>query len=325
MEGNDGKMDSFLGERPWDTAHLRKCYFRDFVSTRREIEALPGGKLFSELKTLRLSLKIFLGAVDDLLSSINKFKSNCVRPQFWHDINRPFADEIEIAVQRGVLCSTMCAIALVDHCREFAKDCPITAYEDKVQECFSRDELHGFVHSLRRYITHIRFTKANWVIKQSREGRAVFFLLDSDTLSRFADWSATAKAYISSHGQGVNIEALFEQYARNVADFHGWLFVSVFQQYNEILSEYLNYLRLVNGFSSESNWNILLNQIVKPKRLNPYLFLNHYLLDDQMQDIFSRPYRSKEQIDRIIELIDSYQICTETLRQDAYEAFAAKT
>ena len=325
MKDNSGKTKNFLDERPWDKAYLRKCYFRDFVRTREEIEKLPGGQIFSELKTLQLSLKIFLGAVDDLLTSINRFKSQSVRPQFWHMINRPFADELEISVQRGILSSTMCAMALVDHCLEFNKKYAIDGYESEIRRCFSNNELHGFVHSLRRYITHIRFTKANWVIKHSREGRSVFFLLDNETLSRFNDWSSIAKSYISRHSEGINVEELFEEYSKDVKKFHSWLFVAVFDKYGQDLAEYLNYMRQIKGFSSESNWKVLVNQIVKQKGLNPYLYLNQYLQDDQIEDVFSRPYRSKEQIDRIIELIDSYQICTETLRQEVYEAFNVKT
>jgi len=325
MKGNSEKIKSFLGERPWDKAHLRKCYFRDFVRTREEIEKLPGGQLFSELKTLQLSLKIFVSAVDDLLSSINKFKSQSVRPDFWHITNRPFAAELEVSVQRGILSSTLCAMALVDYCREFYKVYEIDGYNSEIERYFSNNELHGFIHSLRRYITHIRFTKANWLIKHSREGRSVFFLLDIEILSRFRDWNTLAKTFISKHDDGINVEELFEEYSKNVKKFHNWLFVAIFEKYAQDLEEFLHYMRQIKGFSSESNWNILINQVVKQKRLEPYLYLNQYLYADQLEDVFSRPYRSKEQIDRVIELIDSYQICTETLRQDVYEAFNVKT
>jgi len=325
MKDSNKISNDFLGPRPWEKANLRKCYYRDFVRTREEIEKLPGGRIFSELRTLQLSLKIFLSAVDDLLFSINKFKSQSVRPEFWHMINRPFVDKLEVSVQRGILSSTMCAMALVDHCCEFHKEYKIDGYEDEIEKYFSNDELHGFIHSLRRYITHIRFSKANWLIKHSREGRSVFFLLDKDSLSRFMDWSSAAKKYISKHDKGINVEELFEEYCKNVKRFHNWLFVAVFNKYGQELSEYLNYMRQINSFSSESSWNILVRQIVKQNKLNPYLYLNQYLNDDQIEDVFSRPYRSKEQVDRIIALVDSYQICTETLRREAYEIFNVKT
>ena len=209
--------------------------------------------------------------------------------------------------------------------RVFNKEYEIAGYNGEIEKYFSNNKLHGFIHSLRRYITHIRFTKANWVIKHSREGRTVFFLLDIETLLRFKDWDSLAKAYISKHSKGINVEELFEEYSKNVKKFHNWLFVAVFEKYGEELEEYLSYLRKIRRFSSESNWNILVNQVVKQKKLDPYIYLNQYLQDDQIEDVFSRPYRSKEQVDRIIELIDSYQICTETLKKDVYEIFNVKT
>lgn len=322
---DNNKTNDFLGPRPWEKSKLRKCYYKDFVRTREEIEKIPGGIIFSELRTLQLSLKIFLSAVEDLLSSINKFKSQSVRPEFWHAINRPFADKLEVSVQRGILSSTICAMALVDHCREFYKVYKIDGYENEIKNYFSNNEVHGFIHSLRRYSTHVRFSKANWLIKHSQEGRSVFFLLDKDSLSRFKDWSKLAKIYISKHDKGVNVEELFEEYCKNVKKFHNWLFVAVFDKYGQDLSEYLSYMRQINSFSSESNWKIIVSQVVKQNKLNPYLYLNQYLNDYQIEDVFSRPYCSTEQVDRIIELVDSYQICTEALRQEAYEIFNVKT
>ncbi len=107
----------------------------------------------------------------------------------------------------------------------------IDGYEIEIERYFNNNELHSFIHSLRRYITHIRFTKANWVIKHSREGRSVFFLLDNETLSRFREWSSLAKTYISRHGEGINVEELFEEYFKNVKKFHNWLFVAIFDKY----------------------------------------------------------------------------------------------
>jgi hypothetical protein len=321
MEDSNKIFDDFLGPSPWEKAHLRKCYFRDFARTREEIEKLPGGIIFTELRTLQLSLKIFISAVEDLQTSINNFKYQSGKPNFWHTINRPFAEKLEVSVHRGILSSTLCAMALVDHCRIFHNEYKIDGYEDEKNKYFRDNELHGFIQSLRRYFAHVRFSEANWLIKDSGEGRSVFFFLNIDSLSRFEDWSSSAKKYISNHKTGINIEELYEAYCKNVMKFHNWLFFAVFNKYGQELSEYLKYMRQINGFSSESDWNILVSQIVKQNNLNPYLYLHQLLNDDQIEDVFSRPFRSREQVDRIIELVDSYKICTERLRREVYEIF----
>jgi hypothetical protein len=146
------------------------------------------------------------------------------------------AYKLEVSVQRGILSSTMCAMALVDHCRKFHKKYEIDGYSNEIDKYFTNNGEHDFIHSLRRYITHVRFSKANWIIKDSREGRSVFFILDKDSLSQFKDWSSSAKNYISDHNKGINVEELFKVYCKNVKKFHNWLFVSVFNEYSKDIS-----------------------------------------------------------------------------------------
>ena len=47
------------------------------------IEALLGGKVFSELEFLHLSFQVFLDATYDLLTYINLFKSESGNLDFW--------------------------------------------------------------------------------------------------------------------------------------------------------------------------------------------------------------------------------------------------
>lgn len=324
MDTSADNDKSLLGNPPWEEAHLRKCYFQNFQKTRYEIDHLSGGIIFNELKALRLSLNIFIDAVNDLISAINKFKFESSHPEFWHQTNRPFADKIEVSIQRGILSSAMCAMALVDHSRAFFKKYPVNEYEAQVKNYFHNNERHKFIHSLRRYITHIRFTKANWQITHSKEGRNGFFLLDREELLIFDDWNALAKSFILKHAEGIDVEELFDSYSNEVKKFHNWLRVSLLEKYGSSISEYLKYLRLINGFNSKSNWSILIHQIIPQKNIDPYIFLDQYLTDDEIEDVLSLPYRSKEQVDRIIELIDSYKICTDTMRGETYKACKIK-
>lgn len=318
--------NSLLGKPPWEKDHLRKCYFRDFQRTRKELDLLPGGTIYNELKSLRLSLNIFLDAIDDLISSINKFKFESAHSEFWHKTNRPFADKLEISIQRGILSSAMCAMALVDHSRVFKKKYPnpINEYENKIKNCFDNNERHKFIQSLRWYVTHVKFTKANWKITHTKEGRNVYFLLDKNMLLGFGNWHSLAKSFISKHDEGINVEELFENYSNEVRKFHNWLRVSLLDTYGEKISEYLYYLRILNGFSSESNWNIIVHQFLPQKNIDPYLYLDRYLTEEEIEDVFSLPYRSKKQVDRIIELVDSYKVCTDTLREEIYKICKVK-
>ena len=143
-----------LDKHPWESENLRRVYFSDFQNTHSVINELPGGIIYSELKSLRLSLKIFLDAVDDLISSINKFKYDSAHADFWTITNKPFTDKIEVTIQRGIISSSMCAMALVDHSREFNKKYPVNGYEDQIRKNFQKNEVHKFVHGLRSISLH---------------------------------------------------------------------------------------------------------------------------------------------------------------------------
>lgn len=310
---------NILGDHPWDKNRLRKAYFSDFQKAYEILENLPGGIVFNEIKSLRLSLDIFVDAINDLISSINNFKFESAHPEFWHKANRSHSDRIEVTIQRGILCSAMCAMALVDHSREFSKKYPIPGYEDEVARVFQNNGRHRFIHSLRRFLAHIKFTKADWHISHSKEGRKVVFLFPKDTLLEFKDWNSAAKSFINSQPNGVDVEELFYTYSKEVRRFHNWFRVSIFDQYGDNISEYLKYLRCVKGFNSESTWKTLIHQVIPQRNIDPYMYLDQYLTEDQLEDVFALPYRSKEQLDRIIELMDSYKICSDSMREEVYK------
>lgn len=316
--------ESILGPLPWEKSHLRKCYFRDSQKTQNEIERLPGGRLFNEMKSLRLSLNMFLNAADDLISSINKFKSESSHPDLWYKPNRLFADKIELSIQRGIISSAMCALALVDHSRRFNKKYPVDGYTLKVKEHFHNNERHRFIHSLRRYITHAKFTKANWLIEHSKHGRSVYFFISKKEILEFNGWNSQAKSFIMSHDRGINVEELFKSYCNEVKNFHNWLRVSLFNMYGDIITEYLRYFRTIKGFGVESFWSMMIHQVIPQRDVDPYIYLDQYLSEDEIEDVLSYPFRSKEQVDRIIELLDVYKICDDSLRMDIYRVCRIK-
>jgi hypothetical protein len=322
------EIPNLLGTPPWDEELLRKCYFQNFTETREYIQMKhPGVPVYTSLKSIRLSLDVFLNAVSDLISSINRFKGESARPEFWHRPYRSFVEELEVAIQRGIASSAMCSMALVDHTREFSKIYTIPDYDIKLNHYFNASKEHRFIHSLRRYITHIKLTKANWMITHSYEDReepqAFFFFRQTDLL-KWTDWHSLAKVYIDEHPEGINVEELFKHYSSTVKEFHNWLRSSVMDSYGTHISDYLRYQNLMKRFEFQSYWNFLLKQAFIPKNVDPYMYLDRYLTKQELESVFSFPQRSKEQVDRIIELVDEYGACTEEIRNLVYRFFSIK-
>ena len=284
----------------------------------------PGSPVYTSLESIRLSLDIFLNAVTDLISSINRFKGESARPGFWNKPYRQFVEELEVAIQRGIASSTMCSMALVDHTREFSKSYTIPAYDSKIHHYFNESKEHRFIHSLRRYITHVKITKANWLVTDSQEGRKVFFLFGQSELLKWSDWHSLAREYIYEQPKGINVEELFENYSSTVMEFHNWLRGAVMDSYGAEISDYLHYQKLMKRFAFQSYWNFLLKQAFIPKNVDPYMYLDRYLTKQELESVFSFPHRSKEQVDRIIELVDEYGACTEEIRNLVYRFFSIK-
>lgn len=306
---------------PWTKEQIVSSTFQDLVRTLQTIESLPGGIVFSELESLHLSLRIFLDATYDLLSSINHFKSESGNPDFWNRPRRIDSERLEVRIQRGIFSATMAAMALVDHTRIVSKRFPAEHYQEKIDENFAEDPLHKFVQGLRNFTTHVRIAKSNWVTKWDKEGKTVFFLFSVADLNKWDGWDTLSRTYIESNPEGINVEQLFQDYSRRAKSFHDWFRSRAWEMSSEDLKEYLTCKRIYNAANTRTMWNLLLTQAFPQKKIDPYMYLDTYLSGDEIEEILSLPFRSKLQVDRIIELVDDYGCCDEELRNAAYRLF----
>lgn len=170
-------------------------------------------------------------------------------------------------------------------------------------------------------MTHVRIAKSNWVVKWDKQGRSVFFILTPKDLNKWGGWDSPSKSYIESNPEGINVEQLFNEYSNRIKLFHDWFRCQVWEKNSEDLREYFACKRIYNAVNAGSMWNLLIKQALPQKKINPYMYLDRYLSDDEIQEILSLPFRSKQQVDRIIELVDEYGACDEELRKAAYVLF----
>lgn len=318
---NKNEIPIWSAARPWTKKQIVSSTFQDLERTLHTIDSLPGGKVFSKLDSLHLSLRVFLDATYDLLSSINLFKSESESPDFWNRPRQMDFKRLEVRIQRGIFSATMAAMALVDHTRIFSNDFPVEHYQKRVNEGFAENPLHKFIQCLRDYTAHVRIAKSNWVTKRDKEGRSVFFHFSTTDLNKWDGWDALSRTYIESNPEGINIEQLFQDYSKKVKFFHDWFRCRVWEKSSEDLREYLACKRTYNAVNAGSMWHLLLKQTFPQKKIDPYIYLDKYLSDNEIEEILSLPFRSKSQVDRIIEIVDEYGCCDEELRNAAYTLF----
>jgi hypothetical protein len=306
------------------SAQIAHCIIKDLLVKRHRPKPVPPlGRMnsFGNIRNYRLSVDVFLNAVADLIASINRFKGESAKQSFWGRSQRQFVEELEISIQRGIASSAMCAMTLVEHVRRFSKNHVIPGYSSKVSQYFKDSQEHIFVQNFRNYIAHFKLSPANFMSTFSRQGdRKVFFLLSQDDLLKSDKWQPLAKKYIDGHPDGVDVEQLFESYSAKVTEFHNWVRSAVLESYGELMSGYLYYQRLLNRFDTRFGWTIMLKHVVQ-NRINPYAYLDSHLTKQELAEVFSLSYRSKAQVDRIIDLVDEYGACTEEIRSLVYQCF----
>ncbi len=307
-------------KRPWTKEQIVISSMQDLERTIQTIDSLPGGKISSESEAVRLSLNVFLDATYDLLASINEFKGESERPDFWDRTRRAELERLELRIQRGIFSATTAARALVDHSRIFSNNYPVDLYQEKVEEYFVKDNLHNFVQNFRNFMAHVRITKSNWVVKYDKQGKSVFFILRPEDLSKWDGWGPIARSYIASNPEGINVEQLYDDYSRKIKLFNDWFHSQVWQKYSEELREYFDCKRIYNAVNARSTWNLLIKEALK-KKIDPYMYLDRYLSNSEIEEVLSLPFRSKKQVDRTIELVDEYDACDEEIRKSAYELF----
>lgn len=243
---NETSKGYTLGPLPWSGEVLRKAYFRNFKEACKAIQQHPGFLIHRDLSALRISLDIFVDSVSDLIASINVFRVESRSNEFWTRPARLRFDKRELAVRRGVFAATTCAIALVDHSRRMNDRVSIPLYQQRVNETFANNEVHRFIQSFRNCINHQWIIEADWRKIWSTTGELTQFLLKQDIFLNFSKWHRLAKAFIGRHPEGIDVEALFENYRTRVVEFHNWFHSEVKRVSEPDLSEYRKYERILN-------------------------------------------------------------------------------
>lgn len=310
-----------LDSLPWSAENLRQSYFRDFAATRKAIQEHPGYVAHQILNTLHLSLNIYLDSVAELMHSIDAFCMDAQSPEFWARPARRRFESRELAIRRGVFTVVTSAMALVDHARVAKTRMKITDADCQMQlrKIFDENE-HRFIQVLRNYIVHSCMTDVDWQRTFSASGKETRFLLRREILLKWDGWDKRARDFINKFPQGIDIDALFNSYRTRVIKYHDWLHGEVARVSEPMLSEYREYERMLNGFETQSWWNLLLEQVLT-RHLDPFTYLDRYLTKEELAEVLTLPRRSCDQIERIIEILDEYGSCDEKLRKKVYLAF----
>jgi hypothetical protein len=310
-----------MGQPPWSREELLIAYSRNQNLTNRKIESRPGANYSHAIDTLDLSLSLFKASVEALLSSIEKFRQNAKKPNSGYRVYHFDEERYQLAVRRNLFCASTAALALVAHTRDnIQKKLRILGYQERIDQDFKNHIDHRLIQELRNCSLHVRLWPANWrtTINYVEGHETKFFLRKSDLLS-WENWPAPLKEYLHGLDYGVDLEELFIAYRDRVIAFHSWYRDAIELAGDGILKEYQEYQRIIQGTGWMASYKILL-QIARGKKINPYEHLNEFLFPDEIEYVMSTQ-DIKQQVDRIIEILDEYNACDEALKAEAYKLF----
>jgi hypothetical protein len=323
-ENSTGKNSYTLGLLPWTEEAVHRAYFQDFLKTRKAIREHPGFVYHEALRTLQLSLDIFLCSAEGLLRDIDLFKRESDSKGFWSRARREQFDKIEGSIRYGIFTAATGAMALVDASRNINGKLPVAGYQEQVDKYFSHNEEHRFIQGLRNYVCHYKMIEANWRVDYPKDDKRIEFLLYSENLLEWDEWHHLARKFINDQPKGISAETIFKNYKARVEEFQHWFYKKLTEAGEPQLSEYREYERMLNRFGLASFWNAMFSQVVIPGKKDPYEYLNLYLTEPELEEVLSLPKNSQRQVDRIIELVDEYGACDQALRKKIYTAFKVR-
>ncbi len=311
---------------PWSRQELLHAYFHDHEELEAILREMPGFHVAQKLEEMTASYSIFVSATEDLFESIHKFKLLEGRSKLYDRHSRVIVEASITAVRRGIFAACSASMALVDHTRRIANSVDVQGYNDEVQSRFANSMLHNFVQGLRNYSVHRTIADADWQVNFNFENKAksVLFLISKKRLLEWDEWKPLAKQLIDETVQGIDVEATFEEYAKQIADFNQWLRHKIKKAGGDSYQEYLYYKNIIDGFREYYGINLLVSHLTPNAKANPDMYLDRFLTSEQIDVVLSLPAKSKKRVDKLISLVDLHGACDSTLRAKLYGLFGVE-
>lgn len=309
-----------------ELAQLRPADVRDVLLDHR------GFTTWKRYGSYQISLRVFERAVQDLIKAIECFEA-AAEEDILSRRQQDKLDDIERAIQKELFAAANAAHSLVDHStRRLQPLVNIPGYPTKRKECFGDDGLHEFVIGLRTVLHHLHMIQAGWRLENHfGKGEKAMFTLNRDQV-RFTveqssdsfgkDALARIRAYLHASSEPIDLKTLFEEYQGRAAKFHAWYGEALASDSLIALRDCERCLQESKNFGACTSWKALLGNWLNWKEPpNPYDHLHRYLTAEQTAEVYRLPMQSEEQVDKVIEFVDTDHACDVGLRKMAYQLF----
>jgi len=279
----------------------------------------PGYKLNRGIESLRKALAIYHSCHQDLMTRLDEFDASAQDPSLFY---RPRESELkghEKACRKEIFSLSSAAMALVDLARHVTKKIEIQNLKP-IRENFFDMNLHEFIRELRRHLHHLTFLDADWAVSVVGHNQTTYFKFHKEKILVDGEFNQKAKQFLRSQPTDIDVRTLFESYSGMVIDYYGWFFSEIENYLPPEVIDYRRCFKKWKAFTARSFYRVVFSQGIN-SGTDLYRYLPDYLMMDELEEINRMPHRSKEQIDCIIKILDTYEACDEELRGLIYKGF----
>jgi hypothetical protein len=279
----------------------------------------PGHDLDGLINSLERALETYWRCHVDLMTRLDEFDTASQDGTLFGKPRRAELRAHERACRKEIFALSCAAAALVEMARHVVKNIIVPKIDQLRTQLFDEGQ-HEFVKALRNHLDHATFLNANWSIEKDRTGQTSHFEFRRAELLRGETFNTKAQKYINGWQDRIDVRNLFETYSKSVQLFYAWLIPEIEIQLPADVQDYRRCIRARRANSARSWYRIIFSQVVQPTT-DVYSHLPDYLTADELGEINSLPHRSKQQVDRIIDIVDEYGACDHELRELVYKAF----
>jgi len=276
----------------------------------------PGYDLDGKIKSLQRALETYWRCHADLITRLDAFDVASKDGTLFSRSRTAELREHDSACRKEIFALSSAAAILVDLARRVKKIIP--EFDEVRLKNFDGGP-HIFIIDLRNQLNHVTFLESDWSIKNVGPGQTSHFEFKAAKLLRDGDFKE-AKTYLQGQQAPIDVRNLFETYGTSVQNFYAWLMPKLEVQLPAEVKDYRRCVRARRALLARSWYRLLFTQVVKSET-DLYSHLQTYLTPEELEEINTLPHRSKQQMDRIIEMVDEYGACDDKLRGLVYKAF----
>jgi len=303
----DDVLKVLSGIGAWEAHEIMTCH--------------PGHDLDGKINSLLKALETYQTCHADLVTRLDEFD---VAAKDGTLFGRPRTAELRehvAACRKEIFALSSAAAALEKMARHVRTNISILQFAERLGNDFDGGQ-HEFIKQLRNNLNHVTFLEADWSIKNMGPAQTSHFEFRAAELLRDGDFKTHAKAYLQDQREPIDVRNLFDSYRKSIERFYAWLLPEIQAQLPIEVQDYRECIRERRARLTRSWYQILFTQLVTLET-DLYSHLPEYLTPKELEEIRALPHRSRQQIDRLVEIVDEYGACDDELRGLVYRAFGA--